>query len=188
MHASLQITFRNFSRSAAVEEKIRERAARLERYFADIVSCHVVVELLHRHHRQGNHFQVRIDLKVPGSELVASREPDQRPAYTDVFVAIRDAFDAMDRLLEEYVRRMRRQVKAHETPAHGRIAELHRAEDYGRIATADGRSVYFHRNSLVDGDFDRLELDAEVRYAEEQGERGPQASTVHLVGRHHIVG
>jgi ribosomal subunit interface protein len=188
MHTSLQITFRNLDRSLAVEEKIRERAARLEHYFGDIMSCRVAVELLHKHHRQGNHFHVRIDLTVPGDELVSSREPDDHHAYTDVYVAIRDAFDTMDRMLEEHVRRMRRQVKTHETPLHGRVSELHRADDYGLIESSDGRLVYFHRNSLVDGDFDELALGSEVRFDEEQGERGPQASTVHLVGKHHIVG
>lgn len=188
MHTPLQITFRNFARSPAVEDKIRERAARLERYFGDIMGCRVAVELVHKHHRQGNHFHVRIDLTVPGDELVANREPDEHAAYTDVYVAIRDAFEAMDRMLEEYVRRMRRQVKAHETPLHGRVAELHRADDYGRIETSDGRLVYFHRNSMVDADFDQLAIGAEVRFSEEQGERGPQASTVHRIGKHHIVG
>lgn len=119
MHTSLQITFRNLDRSFAVEQKIRERAAKLERHFGNIMSCRVAVELLHKQHRQGNHFQVRIDLTVPGGELVSSREPDDRHAYTDVYVAIRDAFDAMDRMLEEYVERMRRQMKAHDTPLHG---------------------------------------------------------------------
>lgn len=188
MHTSLQITFRNLDRSPAVEENIRERASKLEHFFADIMSCRVAVELMHKHHRQGNHYHVRIDLTVPGDELVASREPDEHHAYTDVYVAIRDAFDTMERLLEDYVRRIRRQVKAHEVPPHGRVAELHRADDYGTIEAADGRLVYFHRNSLVDGDFDQLAVGTEVRFVEEQGERGPQASTVHLVGKHHIVG
>lgn len=188
MHTSLQITFRNLDRSAAVEAKIRERAARLERRFGDIIGCRVAVELLHKHHRQGNHFHVRIDLTVPGGELVASREPDEHPAYTDVYVAIRDGFDAAERMLEDYMRRLRGQVKAHETPLHGRVSELHRAEGYGRIETSDGRLVYFHRNSLVHADFDDLAVGDEVRYDDEQGERGPQASTVRVVGKHHIVG
>ncbi len=188
MHTSLQITFRNFDRSPAVEDKIRERASRLERFFGDIMSCRVAVELLHKHHHQGNHYHVRIDVTVPGDELIASREPDEHNAYTDVYVAIRDAFDTMERLLEDYVRRMRREVKAHTPFPHGRVAELHRADEYGRIETSDGRLVYFHRNSVVDGDFDDLAVGSEVRFVEEAGDRGPQASTVHVIGKHHIVG
>jgi ribosomal subunit interface protein len=121
MHNSLQITFRNLERSSAVEEKIRGRAVKLERYFSGILSCDVAVSLLHKHRHQGNRYHVRVDVGVPGGELIASREPDEDHAYTDVYVAMRDAFDTMERLLEDYVRRMRRQVKSHEPPPRGRI-------------------------------------------------------------------
>jgi len=188
MQIPLQITFRNLNRSPAIEAKIRERVDKLERFFGEVTSCRVAVELLHKHHAQGNHYHVRVDVTVPGEELVASREPGEHHAYADVYVAIRDAFDTMGRLLEDYARRMRRQVKAHEVPPHGRVAELHRADDYGLIETADGHMVYFHRNSVVEGDFDDLAIGSEVRFVEEQGERGPQASTVHIIGKHHIVG
>lgn len=73
-------------------------------------------------------------------------------------------------------------------PPHGRIVELYPDEDYGRIQTPDGRLIYFHRNSVVETDFETLQVGAEVRFVEEMGERGPQASTVHPVGKHHIVG
>jgi cold shock CspA family protein len=129
-----------------------------------------------------------VEVGVPDTRLVSSREPDEHHAYTDVYVAIRDAFDSMRRQLEDYARRRRRQVKAHEAPPHGRIVEMHPDEDYGKIESPDGRLIYFHRNSVVDADFDRLEVGAEVRFDVEMGDRGPQASTVHLVGKHHIVG
>jgi ribosomal subunit interface protein len=121
MHNSLQITFRNLERSSAVEEKIRGRTVKLDRYFSGILSCGVTVSLLHKHRHQGNRYHVRVDVTVPGDELVASREPEEDHAYTDVYVAMRDAFDTMERLLEDYVRRMRRQVKSHEPPPRGRI-------------------------------------------------------------------
>jgi len=128
------------------------------------------------------------DVTVPDGELVANREPDEHHSYTDVYVAIRDAFDTIRRQLEDHGRRQSRQVKAHETPRHGRIVERYPEEDFGRIETPEGRLVYFHRNSVVDADFDELQIGAEVRFDEEMGERGPQASTVHVVGKHHIVG
>jgi cold shock CspA family protein len=133
-------------------------------------------------------FHLRVEASVPGETLVADREPGSHHAYTDVYVAIRDAFDTMRRLLEDYERRRRGQTKAHETPPHGRVVELHRAEDYGRIETPDGRLVYFHRDSVAGADFDALQIGAEVRFTAEMGERGPQASTVYLIGKHHIVG
>lgn len=187
MRLPLQITFRNLDRSEAVEAAIREHAAKLEKYCDQIMGCRVTVEAPHKHHRHGNRYQVRVDVTAPDAELVASREPDEHHAYTDVYVAIRDAFDAIRRQLEDYERRRRRQSKTHEAPPHGRIAELYPQDGYGKIAAADGRLVYFHRNSLVDADFDRLQIGAEVRFAEEPGERGPQASTVHVIGKHHVV-
>jgi ribosomal subunit interface protein len=188
MQQPIQITFRNLERSPAIEAKVLERAAKLDEFYERIMSCRVVIEELHRHHRHGNHYQVRVDLTVPGGELVATREPDEHHAYTDVYVAIRDAFDAIRRQLEDYARRQRSDVKSHELPPHGRIVELHPEEDYGRIETPDGRLVYFHRNSVLDAPFDTLQVGTEVRVVVEMGERGPQASTVHVVGKHHIVG
>jgi ribosomal subunit interface protein len=187
MQLPLQITFRNMQPSEAVEAKIRERAEKLDKYHDHIMSCRVVVEPHHKHHHMGNLYQVSVDVKVPDGELVANREPDEHHSYVDVYVAIRDAFDSMRRQLEDYARRRRNDVKTHEAPPHGQIAELHPAEDYGKIETPDGRLIYFHRNSLVEADFDTLKIGDEVRFVEEKGELGPQASTVHLVGKHHIV-
>lgn len=188
MQLPLQIVFRNLEWTEAIAVKLRERAAKLDEYCDSIMSCRVAVEAQHKHHRRGNHYHVRIDVTVPDSELVASREPDEHHAYADVYVAIRDAFNTMQRQLEDYERRRRRQVKAHEVPPHGRIVELYPDEDYGRIQTPDGRLIYFHRNSVVETDFENLEIGSEVRFVEEMGELGPQASTVHPVGKHHIVG
>ena len=186
MQVPLQVSFRGMEPSAAVEDNVREHAAKLETFFERITSCRVVVEASHHHHHQGNLYHARIDIRVPGAELVVSREPGERKAHEDVYVAIRDAFDAARRQLENHARRARGDVKAHEAPAHGRVSELVSEEDYGRIESADGRLIYFHRNSVLEGGYDALEVGAEVRFVEEVGERGPQASTVHIVGKHHV--
>ena len=186
MKLPLQVVFRNMEASAAVEAKIRERAEQLERLYDQIMSCRVVVEAHHKHHHQGNLYHARVDLKVPEAEIVASREPDEHHAHEDVFVAVRDAFDAVRRRLEDYARRRRGQVKPHAVPPHGRVADLY--PEHGKIETADGRLVYFHRNSVIDADFDKLSIGTEVRFVEEAGELGPQASTVYVVGKHHVVG
>lgn len=188
MELPLQITFRNMQRSDVVEAKIRSRAEKLEKYCDSIIRCHVAVEAPHHHHAAGNQFLVLVEVTVPGERLVAHREPDAHHAYTDVYVAIRDAFDTMRRQLEDYVRRRRGQVKAHETPPHGRVVELNPEENYGRIETPEGRLVYFHRHSVIGADFDALEVGTEVRFDEEMGERGAQASTLHVIGKHHIAG
>lgn len=186
MQLPLQVVFRNMQPSAAVEAKVRERADQLEQFYQPIMSCRVTVEAHHKHHHQGNLFHVRVDLKVPEAELVASRDPGEHHAHEDVFVAVRDAFDAVRRQLEDYIRRRRGHVKSHEVPLHGRIAEIY--PDHGKIETTDARLVYFHRNSVVGADFDKLDIGAEVRFVEEAGELGPQASTVHVIGKHHVVG
>ena len=188
MEVPAQIVFHNMPHSDAVEAKIRSRVDELGKYCDAIIGCRVAVEAPHHHHRAGNQYVVRVQVTVPGQTLVARREPDAHHAYTDVYVAIRDAFDTIRRQLEDYSRRLRGQVKAHQTPLHGRVAELHPDEDFGRIETSDGRLVYFHRSSVIGDDFDTLAIGVEVRFDEEMGELGPQASTVHLIGKHHIAG
>ena len=116
------------------------------------MACRVVVESPHARHHQGRLYQVHIDITVPGAEWVASRSADKNHAHEDVYVAIRDAFDAAKRQLQEYKRKLKNKVKTHETPAHGQVAELEPNQDYGRIQASDGRDIYFHRNSLVRGE------------------------------------
>ena len=181
MQKPLNITFRNLPRSEAIEASVRDHAARLERFYDGIIGCSVVVEERHKHHRHGNHFQVRIDVTVPGAELVASREPDEHHAYTDAHVALRDAFDTMRRQLEDYVRHHDQRAKVHAQAPRGRVVELHPEDGFGRIETADGRQIYFHRNSVLGEEFGRLRVGTEVRFHEEAGEQGPQASTVHVL-------
>jgi cold shock CspA family protein/ribosome-associated translation inhibitor RaiA len=176
MQLPLQITVRDLSLSDAAENDIRAKADNLETYYNGIMSCRVVVEGPVRHHRKGP-FTVRIDLSVPGAELVVDRHAD-----ADLYVAIRDAFDAARRRLEDYARRQRGAVKAHEEAPRARVTKLFPVEGYGFLETPDGRELYFHRHSVLNPGFDRLEIGTEVRYAEEEGEKGPQASSVAIVG------
>lgn len=181
MQFPLQITVRNVALSAVAEADIREKAAMLDWYYDRIMSCHVIVDAPHRHHHKGLRYDVRIDLTVPGAELVIKHEPNE-----DIYVAIRDAFDAARRQLEDFARRQRGDVKRHEAPPHGRVSQLFPEEGYGFLETSDGREIYFHRNSVLHGGFKNLRIGSEVRFAEEEGEKGPQASTVTLVGKHHV--
>jgi ribosome-associated translation inhibitor RaiA/cold shock CspA family protein len=172
--------------AAAVDARIRTLAAKLERYCDQITRCRVTVEQTHKHHQHGNHYRVRVDVTVPDQALVAAREPSEHHAHVDVYVALRDAFDAMRRQLQDYRRRQRGEVKIHQQAPSGYIAELFPAKDFGRIATDTGRLLYFHRNSLANGAFDQLTTGDEVRFHEEQGDEGPQASAVHLTGKRHV--
>jgi ribosome-associated translation inhibitor RaiA len=107
MRSPLQIAFHGLKHTEAVEEAIREKAAKLEQVYDRITSCHVVVEVPHRHHQHGNHFVVRIDLALPGKQIVVNRESPLHDESRDLNVALRDAFDAARRQLEEFVCRRR---------------------------------------------------------------------------------
>jgi ribosomal subunit interface protein len=186
MQIPLQISFRDMEPSDAVEAKIRERAAKLDRYYDRIMSCRVAVEAPHRRHHQGKLFHVLVDLTVPNGELVVSREPVNCHSHEDVYVAIRDAFDAAQRRLADYARRQRGDIKVHEEPVVSRISRLFVEDGYGFIEASDGHEVYFHQNSVLNGGFGRLAVGDEVQFVEELGEKGPQASTVRPMARHHV--
>jgi len=109
MQTPLQITVRGTDHSEALETHIRDKVDKLEEFFDQITSCHVVVELPHKHHQQGKQFNVRIDIGVPGSEIVVNRDHAE-----DVYVALRDAFDAAKRQIEDYSRKIRGDVKTHQ--------------------------------------------------------------------------
>ena len=162
--------------SQAVEAQVRERAAKLDLFCEKIMACRVVVEAPHRRHHKGKLYHVRIDMTVPGGELVVKREPGQHAAHEDPYVAIRDAFDGARR-------RRRGDTKQHEPARAARVSRLFPQEGFGFLETADGREIYFNKNSVLGGGFDRVEIGSEVAFAEEQGEKGPQASTVRLLGK-----
>lgn len=187
MQIPLQITFRDMEQSDAIEKAVREKAVKLEQ-FAEIMSCRVVVRMINKHQHKGTLYQVSIDITVPGAEIVVSRDRGVDHAHEDVYVAIRDSFNAARRQIQDHHRVSHQKVKAHEVPPHGRVSELFTDQGYGRIETPLGRSVYFHQNSVLNDEFTQLEVGSEVRFAEEQGEEGPQASSVQRVGKHHIVG
>jgi ribosomal subunit interface protein len=178
MQVPLQITLRHIPTSEALEARIREQAAKLEAFHPQLISCRVTVEELDKHQHQGRQFRVRIDAHVPGHEIVANRDH-----HEDVYVALRDAFAALTRQLEEDVRVKRGDVKLHEVPQHGRVARLLAAEGYGFIATPDGRELYFSRANVVHPDFNDLAVGTEVQFIEEVAAEGPQAKRV-SVGKH----
>jgi cold shock CspA family protein/ribosome-associated translation inhibitor RaiA len=199
----IQITFRNMEPSTTVEGWIREEARKLDEFHNRIMGCRVVVELPNRRHRWGNLHHVRIDLTVPGGELVVKREPslhtsiqqsrEQRVVkhmelnvpHRELRQAIDDAFKAMGRRLQDYARRHRMQVKTHEPAPQARISKLFPSDGYGFLETPDGREVYFHGNSVLGEGFAHLRIGAAVNFVEEKGEKGPQASTVKLARHPH---
>ncbi len=119
MQIPIQITFRGFPHSDAVEVNIHEKIKKLEQYYPHIMHCRVIVEAQHHHHHQGNLYDVKIDMTVPEKEIVVSQIKDDKHAHEDVYVAIRDAFNAARRQLEDYVRIRRGDIKSHEVASRG---------------------------------------------------------------------
>ncbi|HET7214572.1 MAG TPA: HPF/RaiA family ribosome-associated protein [Terriglobia bacterium] len=194
----LQITFRNMASSEVVKRWIEEEASKLDEFHRKITGCRVVVELPNRRRKAGNLYHVRVDLTVPGGEMVVKRQPELRllparfatkPAknlevkapHKDLRQAINDAFRSAQRRLRDFSRRRRHEVKTHQSSPLARVARLFPREGYGFLETSDGREIYFHMNSVLNNGFGRLETGSVVAFTEEKGERGPQASTVKLV-------
>jgi cold shock CspA family protein len=184
MKLPLQIAFHNMPHHAETESVIRGHAQWLDNFSDRIMSCRVVVDRPHLHQKEGYHYQIRIDLKIPGRELVVKRESRQHAEHQDLEIVIREAFDEVRRQLEDHTHLQRGEVKAHEPQAHARVIKVFPAAGYGFLQTPDGREIYFHKNSVLKANFEDLTVGTEVRFVEELGDKGPQASTVTLVGRH----
>jgi cold shock CspA family protein/ribosome-associated translation inhibitor RaiA len=178
MQTPLRITFRHMEPSAAVEARVREHVQWLERFHERITGCHVVIESPPAHRRKGASFDVRIDLTVPGGEVCVRSERAEHPPHMDVYVALRDAFDDARRLLQDYAREHRGDVKQHEMPMLGTVEQID--DGFGRIAADDGHSVYFHRNSVHGIGFNDLSVGTVVEFEEELGDMGVQAAAVRL--------
>jgi len=116
MKIPLQVTFRDMERSDAVENAVREHAEKLDQFCDHIMSCRVVIEAPHHHKNKGNIFHISIDITAPGKEIAVTRDPSQHHAHEDMYVAIRDAFNAARRQVQDYVARQRGDVKAHSNP------------------------------------------------------------------------
>jgi cold shock CspA family protein/ribosome-associated translation inhibitor RaiA len=198
MSVPVDITFRGLDPSASVRSFIEDQAAKLERYCADMLRCHVILEGP-KHRQSGNPYHVTLYLTLPGEDVVVSHHPqtessqrqtgveertksgEVRMQAKDPNIAVSEAFKRARRRLEDHVRLRRGKVKFHEEAPHGRIVRLFGESGYGFIETADGREIYFHRSSLIDADFDRLAVGSRVAFVEELGEKGPQASTLRLL-------
>lgn len=201
METSLQITFRNVESTEIAEEWIRAEVAKLSTFYNRIMGCRVAVEMPHRHHKRGRSYHVRIDLTVPGEEIVIKREPSLSPRvrrlgdaeikkrhevqtrHRNLGLAINDAFKAAARRLQDYARRHRGEVKSHSPLQVGRVSRLLQEEGYGFLTSDDGRGIYFHRNSVLNRAFPRLNVGTMVSFLEETGEKGLQASTVRIIGK-----
>lgn len=183
MNVPLELSFRDGTKSDAIEDLVREKVAGLERYNDHISSCRVAVEKPQKHVQSGSGYRVRVDLMVPpGHELVARREPGQGSVQDDLPMVVREVFSEAERQLKRLNEEQRGEEKVHpQQQTVGIVDQLF--ENHGFLKNLDGRDVYFHRNAVLHGDFDRLAIGTGVNYMEEMGEDGLQASTVRIVDK-----
>lgn len=177
----LKIAFRDLQASPAIEAEIRQRARQFDPFHQYILYCNATVEVLREHRRGNRRYNVRVGIAVPGGEVAVSRNHDD----TDIRVAVSAAFDAARMRLEDYIQRLRRKVKSHEAPLHGRISKLF-AGGIGFIETADGREFYFSCDNVMEPRCGRLAIGAEVQFLEVLGTECLQARRI--VGGHDRFG
>ncbi len=181
MQIPLQIVAQGLELGDSEREGIRSHADKLETFFGRVLGCRVTVGVPNRWAQAGpTVYGVRIDLSLPGEKLVVKRQPNE-----NLLDAIQDAFHVAGRRLQDYVRRLppANPPEAQARPGRARVSRLLPQDGYGFLETQDGREIYFHRKSVLHGAFDRLEVGTEVRFAEEEGNEGPQASSVTIAGR-----
>lgn len=184
MQVPLQLSFKNVRRTPDVEDLIREKADKLGRVCDYLSSCRVAVEKPQMRLHSGNPYRVRIDMTVsPGHELVVKNEAGRGNMHDPLHVVIRDAFDAAYRRLQKLVAQQHGKVKTHGAQQVAAVVhKLFPIEGYGFLRTADTQDeIYFHRNSVLHGDFERLSVGTGVRYTAEEGQQGQQATTVQVV-------
>ncbi len=187
MQVPLHLSFHNLDHSDAIEARVREKAAHLDRLYRErLTSCRVVVEARHKRQKQGRQYHVCVFLGVPGGEIAVNRDPEVSHGHEDMNAAIRDAFNAAERQLEDYIRKHRGDVKKHVLPARetqGKVARLLADGSGGFVETAEGE-IYFHRNSVAGAAFDDLVPGQSVELAidAEESAKGAQASTLRPIG------
>jgi cold shock CspA family protein len=185
MQTPVQIDFQGVDASSRTRETIATHVDQLEQRCGRVTACRVVLKGPGDHHRTGGQYEVNIRLSLPdGREVDVSRTPKADERHSDLSFAINDAFKRARRRLQDQVRRMQGQVKQHDGQPIGTVARLDGHGEFGFIQAADGQEIYFHRNSVLNNEFGKLKVGTRVTYAEQAGEKGSQASTVRLLGKH----
>jgi cold shock CspA family protein len=183
MQIPLEISFRDVPKSEAIENLIRDKVKKLEQVCDHITSCRVAIEKPHNYVKTGSQYRIRLDITVPpGHKVVVNKEPGKNDMHDSLTTVIRDAFNAARKILQKLSEIQRRETKAHpEQEVRAIVSKIYPEEGYGFLRTVNGREIYFHKNSLLNEEFDNLKQGNGVRFFEEEGEKGPQASTVQVI-------
>ena len=185
MQTPPQIEFQNLNPTQAVRDAIEKHVDGLEQRWGRVTACRVVVKGPSQRHRTGGLYDIHIRLALPdGREVNVERTAPEDERRADLNFAINDAFKRARRQLQDQARRTQGQVKRHDEMPTATVARLDPSGEFGFLETADGQEIYFHRNSVLNGGFAHLAVGSRVTFAEESGEKGAQASTVRLLGKH----
>ena len=181
-----QIDFIDCEASPPLRRHVESGIATLEDRFGRITACRVVVRGPGSRHHTGGLYEIAIHLSLPDGRLVnIKRAPPEDERLSRPIFAIDDAFKRARRALQDQTRRIQGKIKAHEGQPLGTVRNLSK-DGFGFIDSDDGREIYFHANSVLNGGFTELKPGDRVMFAEEVGDKGPQASTVRLLGKHSL--
>jgi cold shock CspA family protein len=188
MQTPVEIDFHGLTANEQLRACVMKNISTLEQRFGRITACRVVIKAPSERHRTGGACEVAIKLSLPqGRQVDIARsekgeQTDDRLA--DPVVAIKTAFKRARRRLQDQARRMRGQVKSHDGPPVATVKRFDAVTGFGFLETQDGREIYFHKNSVRDGSAGQFSPGTRVTFFEEMGNKGPQASTVKVLGKH----
>lgn len=185
MQVPLELSFRGIERTAEREDLIHEKVEKLELVCKTITSCRVSAEQAQESQQTGNQLMLRVEVRIPRhNEVIVSRKVDADQAAEPFARLVRQTFQSVQRQLRAVAEKQRGQVKPGATVDEVAIvSKLFADRNHGFLETLDHRELYFHRHSVLNDDFDRLEVGTGVRFVEEEGDRGPQASTVAIIDK-----
>jgi cold shock CspA family protein len=185
MQTPLEIEFQEMTASPAVRELIADHVKKLEQLYGRITACRIVIKGPGHRHQTGGLYDINIRLALPnGREVNIGRTPKADERHSELPFAVNDAFKRAGRRLQDSARRMEGMIKTHEGQPIGTIVRLDPGGEFGFLRSSDGAEIYFHRNSVLGGDFSELAIGSRVMFADEIGEKGAQATTVKLLGKH----
>ncbi len=185
MQRPLEITFRGVEHTKELDDLIRNEVEKLEKICDHIIGCKVTVEKIQESQEKGNPYMVRVDATVPpGHEIVSKNKHSKGEVVEPLMAAIRESFDNEQDQLKELVQKQQYEVKDHKTEElNGVVRKLFSERGYGFIENEQGEEIYFHQNSVLNNDFDKVKIGTGVSYIEEMGEKGPQARSVKIINQ-----
>jgi cold shock CspA family protein len=185
MQTPPEIVFEGLPATPQIKDAIDAHLVELEQRWGRITACRIVVKGPSQRHRKGGLYEVHIRLALPdGREVNVTRTPPEDERHSDLTFAVDDAFKHARRQLQDQVRRAQGQIKGHEGPPMATVVRIDPSGEFGFLETSGGQEVYFHRNSVLGHGASRLQVGSRVTFVEELGEKGPQATTVRLLGKH----